>query len=106
MNSTASAVMTCAVAERATIDTVLLDPVQGAQRGWPGGTASWTVAPGLGIAGGRGPTLREGRPVPSDGTAGALFAGRGDVHLFVHQLIHTGRIVTRGRMRTGYDGRR
>src|SRR5690348_14457013 len=105
MNSTASAVMTCAVAERATIDTVLL-PRSGAQRGWPDGTANWTVAPGLGIAGCRGPALREGRPVPPDGTAGALFAGRGDVHLFVHQLIHTGPNVTRGPRRTGYDWRR
>jgi hypothetical protein len=36
MNSTASAVMTCAVAVGATIDLILPIIPSGAQRGWPG----------------------------------------------------------------------
>src|SRR6185436_13156019 len=50
MNSTASAVMTCAVAERATIDTDPPHPVWG-ERGWPGDHGEIDRGPMAGLPG-------------------------------------------------------
>src|SRR5262245_6290999 len=98
MNSTASAVMACAAAGRATINS----PPRSRPGPWRGDAGHGVIgrSPVWGVSGDRVTASRGVVSGAEDGTAGARFPGRWFLHLFVHQLIHRGCRHPPSRVRT------